>query len=133
MSQIGLILPRQMRPVTHEELARTRSFHAAVRATMDASGMQDKSISIETEIDPAQLSKIASGQAGIQPGPLSALMRVCGSHLPLFYLNWFEGFDPLTMRQRESELERQLREEREKRQEAEKRLEVVTALFKGRA
>lgn len=130
MGQMRLVLPRPMRPVTHDDLAKKPSFHAAIRTAMEESGLQDKSIAIETEIDPGQLSKIASGQAGIQQQHLSALMRVCGSYLPLFYLNWAEGFDPLTMRQRETELERLLRE---KDEELARKDAAIQELLRGRA
>lgn len=126
MSQLRLALPLPYKPVTYDDLVRVQSFHGAIRAAMDQSGMQDKSIAIESQIDDAQLSKIASGQSGIQPDKLLRLQRACRSRLPLFYLNWADGMDPLSMRERESELERQLREERQKVAALETKLANIT-------
>jgi hypothetical protein len=130
MSQMHLLLPRPMRPVTYSDLNRVPSFEAAIRLVMESSGLQDKSIAIESEIDAAQLSKIASGQAGILPSKLSRLQKACGSYLPLFYLCWAEGFDPLTMRQKEVELERKLRLAEERNQALEARLQHITEFVK---
>lgn len=130
MGQLKLLLTREKRPVTHEQLAACPNFHAAIRALMDQSGMQDKSIAIEADIDPAQLSKIASGQAGIQPAALRRLQDACGSYLPLFWLCWSEGFDPLTLRRKETDLERENRELREELAKERQSLRIITEFVK---
>jgi plasmid maintenance system antidote protein VapI len=113
MGALALRIVRPLRPVTIEEITATPTFHGCLSLIAERSSLQDKTIAIEAEIDPGQLSKMFSGQSGIQDDKLSRLMDVCGSELPLFWLLHQRGYDTSSLRKRESELERQLREANE--------------------
>lgn len=122
-ASLDLRVTRPLRAVSPEEIEACKTFHGAISATVNGSGLQDKSVAIEADIDPAQLSKMMSGQAGIQADKLFRLMDTCGSELPLLWLLWQRGYDPASLRERETELERRIRSLEAEVQERDKKLQ----------
>ncbi len=130
MSRLDLRVVRPLRPVSNGQLADCPSWGKAMEQTAKQSGLLDKSLALEVDIDAAQLSKILSGQNGIQPDKLFRLMDACGTEFPLMWLNYQRGYDIEAMRQRETELQRQLREANERAAAAESKLATITEFVK---
>lgn len=93
------------------------------------SGLQDKAIAIEIDVDNATLSKACSGQARLSERHMQALMDATGSHAWLHYWILRCGYDPRSLRKLESDLEREVRELRERLESVEKEREVEMRLF----
>lgn len=93
------------------------------------SGLQDKTVSIETGIDPAVLSKVQTGQARLAEDKMDALMDATGSEAWLQYWMLKRGYDPRCLRRIESDLERENRELRERLTKIESDREVELQLF----
>lgn len=69
---------------------------------------------MELGVDKAQFSRWQSGSEGVVWPKLEKLMDVCGNDAPLLWMAYQRGFDLHSLRQRETETERQnrlLREE----------------------
>lgn len=93
------------------------------------SGLQDKSVAIEIDVDNATLSKACSGQARLSERHMDALMDACGDEAWLQYWMLKRGYDPRQMHKLESDLERENRELREKIARIEQEREVELRLF----
>lgn len=91
-----------------------RTFGMAMVAAATAAHLDfDKQVSSALGIDKAQLSRWHSNSEGIREQRFYQLQHLCGNWIPLLYLVESAGFDPLSLRQRETELERENRELRE--------------------
>jgi hypothetical protein len=123
---LDLRVKRPEVPVNLAELEGIRDLNHACERCAAVTGSQDKSIAMDMNIDPPTWARIKQGEAGIKGDFLDRLMDACGNELPLLWLLWKRGYDPASIRKRESELERQLREEREARAELEKKLAHIT-------
>lgn len=100
--------------VSAREIEREKSLGGAIGLCAKAAGFElDKSLQQELEVDKAQFSRWLSGQEGIVWPKLSRLMSVCGNHAPVFWMLHQLGYDLGSLRQRETELERELREAKE--------------------
>jgi hypothetical protein len=93
------------------------------------SGLQDKTVSIETGIDPAVLSKVQNGQARLAEEKMDALMDATGSEAWLHYWLIKRGYDPRCLRRFESDLERENRELREQLDNVQKEREIELRLL----
>jgi hypothetical protein len=105
-------------PVSFEyAVARARecsSFGAALQACALAGGLEfDKQVSVPLGFDKAQLSRWQSNSEGIREQRLAQLQAWCGNPIPTLYLVERAGFDAGSLRQRETEIERQNRMLRE--------------------
>ncbi len=107
-----LAIPVPLRP---EEVAREKSLGAAIELCAKAGGFTfDKELQMELGVDKAQFSRWQSGSEGVVWPKLEKLMDVCGNDAPLLWMAYQRGFDLHSLRQRETETERQnrlLREE----------------------
>ncbi len=74
---------------------RQPDFLAATNLCMDLSGLSDEVIAGELDIEPAQFSRIRSGQAHIPPKKLQKLMDTCGNEVPLIWLAMNRNYDLL--------------------------------------
>lgn len=93
------------------------------------SGLQDKTIAIETGIDPAVLSKVQTGQARLAEEKMDALMDATGSEAWLHYWMLKRGYDPRHLLRMESDLERENRILREQVATMEQERAVELRLF----
>lgn len=125
MSQLNLQLKAPV-PVTNGLVGSFQSWGKALAATTSASGLQAKSLAIEIDIDAAQFSRMVSGQLGIMPDKLFRLMDVCGTELPLLWLLHQRGYDVEALRQRETELQREIRRLTEENRRLKIEREVIT-------
>lgn len=90
------------------------TFGAALQACALAGGLDfDKQVSAPLGFDKAQLSRWQGNTEGIREHRLRQLEAWAGNCIPTLYLVERAGFDAGSLRVRETELERQLREARE--------------------
>lgn len=124
-ASLDLVVRRPLRPITNEQLASISSWARAMSNTAKASGLLDKSLAIECDIDASQLSKITSGQLGIMADKLFRFMDACGSELPLMWLLYQRGYDVEDLRQRETELQARVRRLEEQLAQERRKNEVI--------
>lgn len=129
IAQLALAL-KATQPVSNEAAAGISSWAKALAATVAASGLKDKSLAIELDIDPAQLSRTVSGQLGIMPDKLFRLMDVCGTEMPLMWLMYQRGYDLSQMKQRQTELEREIERLRVELRSERTKNEIITEFCK---
>jgi hypothetical protein len=114
MSALELRVKRPLRSIPDAEWSEWTSEAKVIADTLKKSGLQDKAVAIEIGIDPAVLSKAASGQARLSETHMDALMDACGSEAWLHFWMLKRGYDPRQLHRIESDLEREnrlLREE----------------------
>jgi len=117
-----------------EEIARKRTLGQAIELCAELAGYAlDKQLQEELGVDKAQFSRWISGQEGVVWPKFEKLMDACGNDAPLFWMLHQRGYDLGSIRKRESELEKALREEREQKAELEKQVEFLTNVISGRS
>lgn len=99
--------------VSLPEIARKPTLGAAITLCMDLCDVPAKRLQSDLGLDKAQVSRWESGGEGVQWPKFDALMNYCGNDAPLLWMAHARGYDMASLRRRESELERQLREARE--------------------
>ena len=130
--QLDLAVRRDVQPIPeHEWTWRTEA--AALASMIAHSGLREKSIAIEADIDASTLAKVKQGTARPSEQHLTRLMDATGSEAWLYYWLLKRGYDPHSLRKLESETERALREEREAHQRTQDKLSLLTELMQGRA
>lgn len=121
-------------PVNGDEIARKQSLGAAIELCAELAGYElDKELQQELGVDKGQFSRWKSESEGIVWPKLRKLMDACGNDAPVRWMLYQLGYDLSSLRKRESETERQLREEREAHAETAKRLQYLESLHRGRA
>lgn len=106
-----LALPVEVRP---EEVARKRSFGAAIELCAEAAGYQlDKQLASDLGVDKGQFSRWTAGTEGVVWPKLAKLMDKCGNDAPVLWMLHERGYDLHAVRRRESELEARLRQAEE--------------------
>jgi len=113
-----------MRPFQDSDLRDIDSEAKAIAEMVRRSGLLEKSLAIECEVDPATLSKAQSGQARLSERHMDALMDACGSELWLSYWLSKRGYDPRFLRRIESDVERENRELREQVEQMKREREI---------
>lgn len=106
---LDLRIRRPIRVLTLADLESCKTLPQALSRCAEYSGMQDKSIAIETGIDNALWSRIKSGDAGTKWDFEERLMDACGNELPLLWRLYARGYKP-EVSKRETELQQRLRE-----------------------
>jgi hypothetical protein len=99
--------------VTIQEVMRERTLGGAIDLCAKAAGLEPKQVQTDLKLDKAQWSRWSDGKEGILWPKLELVMDRCGNDAPLLWMNHARGYDLASLRHRESELERQLREARE--------------------
>lgn len=118
--------------VSPEEIARKQSWAGAIEHCAELAGYSlDKQSSSEIGIDKARWSRIKAGQEGIKPEQLEAFMDACGNDAPLMWLLHRRGWDLNSLRKRETETERALRQAREQIERLEQDKRVLTSALRG--
>lgn len=130
-TNLRLDLKRPMRPVTNAECAEVHTWGAALRRCVDLSGLSDKVVAAELDIDRGQFSKTMSGQIGIMPEKLDKLQEICGNRFPDMWRLYGNGYDIESLHRRETELERELRISRERIAELERDNETITRFIRA--
>lgn len=106
--QLGI--PVEVTPV---EVSRESSLGAAISLCAKAAGLEPKQLQAELKLDKAQWSRWESGGEGVLWPKLVAVMDHCGNDAPLLWMLHARGYDLNSLRKRETELERELRQARE--------------------
>ena len=106
---------------------------AAIASMINTSGLQEKAVAIESEIDASTLAKVKQGTARPSEDCLDRMMDATGSEAWLLYWLLKRGYDPRSIRKLESETERQLREANERNTELERDKRTLIEALSGRA
>ncbi len=101
-------------PVNPDEVARKKSLGAALELCANLAGFDfDKQLSGPLGVDKGQFSRWQSGEEGIKWAKFVTLMDYCGNDAPQLWMLHQRGYDLHSIRQRESETERENRRLRE--------------------
>lgn len=111
MNQNQIAIPVDVRP---QEVAREKTLGGAIDLCAKLAGYAlDKTLQSELEVDKAQFSRWQSGTEGIVWPKFVRLMDICGNDVPLLWMLYQRGYDLESLRKRESETEKKLREAQE--------------------
>jgi hypothetical protein len=125
-----LKVKRPLRPVPESEWG-WKTEAAAIGSMITMSGLQEKTVAIEAEIDASTLAKVKQGTARPSEDHLDRMMDATGSEAWLVYWLIKRGYDPRCLRRFESDVERENRELRERLSQAEHDKQVLIAAFRG--
>lgn len=126
-----LTYKRERKPVPESDWPQLQSEGAAIKYACEHSGMQDKSVAIEANVDNALLSRAKACEARLPFMALHALMDSTGCEAPLFAHLLRRGYDPRSLRKLESETERALREKTEELERERLKVRVLTEALRG--
>lgn len=132
MTNAGLTFKRDLKPVPEADWPKLTGEGAALRYACENSGLQDKSIAIEANVDNALLSRAKGGDARLPFEALHALMDATGSEAPMYAHLLRRGYDPRSLRKLETETERECREAREALQREREKVALLTDLLQGK-
>lgn len=123
-----LSIPSEVSP---KEVAREQSLGGAIDLCAKAGGYAlDKTLQLQLGVDKAQFSRWQSGQEGIVWPKLERLMDVCGNDAPLLWMLHRRGYDLTSLRRRETETEKRLREAEERIRQLEHEREVTIRVLR---
>lgn len=105
------------------------TFTAAIRLAANVSGLEEKQIYSELDIDAGHWTRILNGQAHFPPDKLDQFCDIVGNEIPLM---WWAHRRGKGLHLLLSEAERQLQIEREARGKAEERLAYLETLVTGK-
>lgn len=124
-------------PVTHvraDDIARQSTLSGALALCAAAAGLDlEKEVHIPLGIDAGHWTRMRSGTAGIQWDKLDAICDLCGNDAPILWMLHRRGYDLHSLRKRESETERALREAQERIDTLERDKRVLVEALHGRA
>ena len=128
---LNLRVKRPLRPIPASEWG-WLSEAASIASMISLSGLQEKTVAIEAEIDASTLAKVKQGTARPSEDHLDRMMDATGSEAWLVYWLLKRGYDPHSLRKLESETERCARLAEEALAEANLRVRVLTDALHGR-
>ena len=124
-------------PETHfrvEDLARQKSFSGALALGASVAGLDlEKEVHIPLGIDAGHWTRIRSGSAGTDWQKLEAICDLYGNDAPILWMLYQRGYDLHSLRKRETETERALREAKERIEGLERDKRVLVEALSGRA
>lgn len=85
----------------------------AIDLCAKAAGLEGKQVEADLKLDKAQWSRWKSGGEGVVWPKLQMVMDRCGNDAPLLWMLHARGYDLNSLRKRESETEKLLRQARE--------------------
>ena len=134
MSPLDLPLRSPMRLVDESILAPIRNMTQAIQQCKLLGGFDDdKPLCAKLGIDDGQWSRImninSTNRAHFPHEKYELLFDVCGNEVPLFWLAYRRGYE---LRQKETELEKQLHERDARIKALEDRLGYAESLLRGR-
>ena len=125
MSQLSIPID-----ITPQEVAREATLGGAISLCAKAAGLAPKEVQDALKADRSQFSRWTDDKEGITWSKLAALMDVCGNDAPLLWMLHARGYDLASVRKRETETERRLREAEERIQKLMEEREVERRLFR---
>lgn len=130
--QPALRLVRTTQAVDPSLVVAQPSFLAAIKLCISLGGFDaDKQVYAVLGIDPGHWTRILRGDAHFPVDKLIELMDLCGNEAPLIWLAHARGYDPASLRQRETETERALREVTEALNAERTKVRVLTQAIHG--
>lgn len=105
---LGLRVRRDQRQIPESEWG-WKSEPAVFIDMVARSGLREKTIAIEADIDASTLAKVKSGTARPSEQSIDLLMDATGSEAWLFYWLLKRGYDPRSLRKLETETETRAR------------------------
>lgn len=109
------------------------TFLAAIKLCVSVAGFEsDKQVYSALGIDASHWTRILRGDAHFPVDKLTELMDLCGNEAPLIWLTHNRGYDPASLRKRETETERSLREAHEALDAERLKVRVLTEALHGR-
>lgn len=127
MSQLALPVS-----VSVGEIARKRSLGASIELCAEVAGYTlDKQLACDLGVDASQFSRWLSETEGVKWSKLRRLMDRCGNVAPVLWMLHDLGFDPASVRRRETETERELRTTREALDAERMKVRVLTDALRG--
>lgn len=132
--QPSLLLRSPSTGVRVDDIARQSSLSGALALCAAAAGLDlEKEIHIPLGIDAGHWTRMRSGAAGIQWDKLEAICDLCGNDAPILWMLHQRGYDLHSLRQRETETERALREAQELLDTERMKNRVLIEALSGRA
>jgi hypothetical protein len=128
-STLDLRVKRPLKSHSPRDWEHWTSEAKVIADTLKNSGLQDKTVAIEIDVDSAILSKAQSGTARLSEKHMDALMDACGSEAWLQYWLLKRGYDPRFLHRIETDLQRENRELRERLEEIESEREIELRLI----
>lgn len=125
MTQLGI--PTD---ISTQEVLREQTLGGAIGLCAKAAGLAPKEVQDALKTDKAQWSRWESGAEGIVWTKFTALMDVCGNDAPLLWMLAQRGYDLASLRKRETETEKELRQAREEIAALKAAREIERALFR---
>lgn len=116
--------------VSAQELAREKTLGGAIGLCIKAAGYEPKEAIDKLKMDKAQWSRWESGTEGVIWPKFEALMDFCGNDAPLLWMLAARGYDLSSLRRKETETERKLREAQEELLQLKAEREVERRLFR---
>jgi hypothetical protein len=131
--QLALRLARAPQAVDPALVIAQPSLLAAIKLCISLGGFEaDKQVYGSLSIDAGHWSRILRGEAHFPVDKLPALMDLCGNEAPLLWLTHSRGYDPSSLRKRETETEKQARAWKEAFHAERMKVQVLTAALQGR-
>jgi hypothetical protein len=122
--------------VTPQEVVREKTFGGSIDLCRKAAGLEPKQVTdaVKTSegkaVDKAAWSRWVNDGEGVEWPKLKQIMDKCGNDAPLLWMLHDRGYDLSSLRRRESDLERQLRETRELLAKVQHERDVERRLFR---
>jgi phage/plasmid-associated DNA primase len=129
MNTLDLRIKRPLKAYSEESWSEWTSEAKVIADMLKTSGLQDKTVAIEINIDNSILSKAQTGSARLSEAHMDALMDATGSEAWLQYWLLKRNYDPRFLRELETELQRENRELRARLEKIEEEREVEIRLF----
>lgn len=98
----------------------------AIRVAVRKSGLKEKQVAWELDIEPPQWSRIMVGQGNFPEDKLLKFMEIVGNHIPLQWIAHQCGFE---LRVMTKTLEEELIKERAEKEELKKELEMINKVI----
>lgn len=128
--ELPLTRKPQQQPVADEVIFGLPSMTAAVRLSINVSGLEEKEIYLALDVDAGHWTRIMKGDAHFPLDKLNGLADLVGNEIPLA---WWAHSRGKGLHMLETESERLLKAEHEARVKAEEKLRYLESLHTGRA
>lgn len=130
-NQLELLPSRQqphVEPITPEivqSIKRRTSFLAAWNYAIDFSGLEEKQVYGQIDVDASHWNKIRSGRASPPGNKFNAFLDVVGNEIPLVWWAESRGYDWTSIRKHRSAEQRQIADLEEENQHLRRTLSLV--------
>jgi len=114
------------------EVARKQCFAQAISMCAELAGYNlDKQAHADIGIDKARWSRIRAGTEGIKWEQLAGYMDAMGNDAPLLWMLHQRGYDLHSVKKRETEYEKRIREQQEQLADQQREIEILRKALRG--